>query len=120
MKEIYCDSSVWEACIFQDGSHNIAIYPARVTNNVGEYRAVLWAVRVSVSAQELVTVFTDSKLVVEQSNGRWKCRKSHLVSYCDEVKRLLRQYPHIRLEWVSREGNPAGKVLEKRKADELL
>jgi ribonuclease HI len=114
MKQVFCDSSIREACIWQDGFHNIATYPQLVTNNVGEYRAVLWAIRTALPEKESVTVLTDSKLVVEQGNGRWKCKKAHLIPYCDQVKEYLAHYQHIKLEWISREDNPAGKILERR------
>jgi|SRR3972149_6114346 len=123
MKVIYCDSSTNEACIVPDGREPIVFpYYPPVTNNVGEYRAVLRAFAFAYNEACIVPdgvewciIKTDSKLVVEQGNGRWKCRKEHLKPFCELVRQWLHACPKITLEWVSREENPAGKYLEKRK-----
>ena len=93
----------------------IVPYSKAVTNNVGEYRAVILALeeahRWSIKQVELLT---DSQLVVEQVKGNWKVRHKHLLPLRDRVKELLTALNGT-LEWIPREENLAGKVLERRK-----
>ena len=114
---IFCDSSTRKACIVVEGEKPIFIvYPSPVTNNVGEYKAVLLALE---AAQELrledVEILTDSQLVVEQVNGRWKVRTPHLLPFNQLAKKLMQEIGsegrNIRLKWISREENIAGFLL---------
>jgi len=116
---IYCDSSVKEACLVVEGQEpKIVSYPEAVTVNVGEYRAVLLALE-EANYQHLVkaTILTDSLLVVNQVNGVWRCKKKHLLPYRDKVRDILLHMSFVparkySLNWIPREENLAGKVLE--------
>lgn len=81
------------------------------TNNVSEYRAVIaalnWAKNKTVGK---LVIRTDSTLVVEQVNRRWKCKKPHLKPLCEEAQNLMHDTFAI-VEWVPREEN--------KRADEL-
>ena len=121
--KIYCDSSTTEACLVKvlpSAQEQVfkEAYTKRVTNNVGEYRAVLWALlkvknwkKVKNWEGEDAEILTDSQLVVEQVAGNWMCRKSHLLPLRDEVRRLLEE-TGATLAWVPRATNLAGLVLE--------
>lgn len=116
MTRIYCDSSTREACIVVEGEDPIVIpYPEPVTVNVGEYKAVIIALEEALNRRlEEVEILTDSLLVVNQVRGLWKCRKKHLRPYCNWVRFLLPcvSIRGCELNWIPREENPAGKVLE--------
>ena len=114
MARVFCDSSTKKACIVVEGQEPIFIvYPSPVTNNVGEYTAVLLALE---AAQKLrledVDILTDSQLVVEQVNGRWKVRTPHLLSFNRLAKEVLKK-GGARLSWIPREENLAGIELER-------
>ena len=47
----------------------------------------------------------DSKLVVEQMNGRWKIKHPDMQKLAIEARRLLNQIPRFSLEWVPRAKN---------------
>jgi ribonuclease HI len=79
------------------------------TSNEEEYRGVITALGICSTGDEILT---DSKLVVEQVNGRWKVKKAHLQPLCDEAKRLL-CLRNATLTWISREVNLAGHIFEK-------
>lgn len=122
---IYCDSSTKEACIVVEGQDPVIIpYPEPVTVNVGEYRVVILALTAMLVSEEVrdleveeLEVLTDSLLVVNQVNGKWMCKKEHLLSLRDRVWDLLllaNSFPFSKctLSWIPREENLAGKVLE--------
>ena len=110
---IYCDSSTMEACYVPEGQEPVVTpYPEPVTVNVGEYRAVLLVLEEARRLElKQVTLLTDSLLVVNQVNGKWRCKKPHLLPYRETVRRLLKETKST-LNWVSRDYNLAGKVLE--------
>ena len=123
--KIFCDSSIKEACIVVEGQKPIFIaYPSPVTNNVGEYTAVLLALQWVLNnltdppvRREPITIHTDSLLVVNQVSGVWACRKHHLLPFKRKVNELMQKIMNggrdIRLEWIPREENLAGIELER-------
>jgi ribonuclease HI len=81
------------------------------TNNVSEYRAVIAALKwVKGKTSGNITIKTDSKLVVEQCLGRWKCKQAHLKPLRQEAKDLLYDNRAV-IMWIPREEN--------KRADEL-
>jgi len=116
--KIYCDSSTKEACIVIEGQEPISrSYPKPVTNNTGEYIAVILALMTSLDRNlTVVEILTDSQLVVNQVGGAWQCRKKHLLPLRDKARALLTfanlspRYIYS-LSWIPREENLAGKVL---------
>jgi len=88
------------------------------TNNEAEYSAIIaslkWLLEASPQTQiHSIRWFLDSKLVVEQLNGRWKLKQQSLKPFFDESIQLLKQlpYPHT-LTHIPRELN--------RRADALV
>jgi ribonuclease HI len=79
-----------------------------VTNNQAEYSTLIAGLnatidlarqrRVSISDVR-IAIHTDSKLVVEQVNGRWKVRNEGLKPLCEEARALLRQFGSAKLDW---------------------
>ena len=96
-----------------EGQEPIVIpYLETVTNNVGEYKAVQFALLEASEQKHVksIEILTDSLLVVNQVNGLWKCRKPHLLPFLHETKALIKEL-QATLSWITREENPAGKVL---------
>ena len=114
--KIYCDSSTKEACYIVNGHHPvIKTYKAAVTNNVGEYIAVIYALEHTKRLEyQGVEILTDSLLVVNQvkaeKDGGWKCHSLHLLPFIEKVRDLIWE-TGATVAWVSREENLAGKVL---------
>lgn len=56
-----------------------------------------------------ITIYSDSKLVVEQVNGAWKVRDAELRIPCQESQqhlRRVRDHGHkVVLDWIPRERN---------------
>jgi len=122
MNIVYCDSSFKEACVVIPNVIGaefpcLLLYPDAPLKspNVGEYRAVLFAMkRAHVFSLKEIRILSDSQLVVRQVNGENKCKHAHLVALRDEVRAAMKTFIQCELEWISREENLAGKVLEKR------
>jgi len=94
------------------------------TNNEAEYYALLKALslieerrtdkttgRIPSDAAEFL-VRSDSQLVVNQVNGKWRVEDSKLIELSEEAKDSIRKIGSVRLEWVPREENYAGLWLE--------
>jgi ribonuclease HI len=73
------------------------------TSNEAEYLALIVGLRAAPQDCTL-TIYTDSKLVVEQVNGRWDARRPVIKKLCGYAKRLIEQrsgrteLKHIRRE----------------------
>jgi ribonuclease HI len=93
--------------------------PARKgnTNNVAEYRAVILLLRYLVGTRKtgkFITIYGDSKLVVNQLNGIWRILDGEYVPFANEAKQLfadLKANNTVNIKWIPRHKN--------RKADEL-
>jgi probable phosphoglycerate mutase len=86
-------------------------YPGRTTNNQAEYMTLIEALRAILAdassrgkdpTQASIRVLSDSKLVVEQVNGRWKIKNADLRPLAVEAAALLRRFGRWSLEWHSR------------------
>jgi len=118
MTNIYADGSGWNGkewkyCIVVDveGMKPIIITTKGLymTNNAAEYYAVLEAMKLAESGDNILT---DSKLIIGQVLSGWKCNFEHLRKLRDEVRNLMSE-KDLTLNWVSRNDNKAGKVLER-------
>jgi probable phosphoglycerate mutase len=83
-------------------------YGTNVTNNQAEYRTLIEGLKAALAhAREhdlqpstcSISVRTDSKLVVEQVNGRWKVRHAGLQPLCIQAKQLIAQFGRSELAW---------------------
>lgn len=81
------------------------------TSNIAEYLGVINAMFL---AERGDTIVTDSLLVVNQVNGKWKVKKEHLVEYCLKAKYYLLN-KKLRLVWIRRDKNLAGILNDKLK-----
>lgn len=76
------------------------------TNNVAEYYGLLRGVE---RAAELgatdVEFYMDSKLVVEQINGRWKIKHPDMQRLAVEAKKIINSFESFSLDWVARAKN---------------
>jgi ribonuclease HI len=82
------------------------------TNNVAEYAAVVLALR---KAHKLgatdIDLRLDSKLLVEQLNGRWRIRHAGLIGLHREAQQLLAGFRSYRITHEPREMNRAADAL---------
>lgn len=90
------------------------------TNNVAEYRALLYALREAISQKvEDIAIFSDSKLMVEQVNGRWVTDNSVLKDYREMVLHYLgHNFKSWTLTHIPREENTEADALANKALDE--
>lgn len=82
------------------------------TNNVAEYHGLLRGLEAAVElGADEVEFYMDSKLVVEQMNGRWKIKHPDMQKLAIKARRLLDQIPSFSLEWVPRAKNSVADAL---------
>ncbi|GAA1969683.1 bifunctional RNase H/acid phosphatase [Amycolatopsis minnesotensis] len=89
------------------------------TNNVAEYTGLVEGLR---AARELgasiVDVRMDSKLVVEQSCGRWKIKNAALIPLAEQVRELAAGFDRVRYQWIPRAENAHADRLANEAMDE--
>ena len=109
MTRIYVGGNPREVVCVADGRVSSAQIDGENTNNVAEYRAVLFGLHKHLEATE---VCSDSRLVVKQLNGEYKVESGKLLPYWLKVKTRVEKLGHeVKFVWVRREDNPAGKIL---------
>ena len=82
------------------------------TNNVAEYHGLLRGLEAAVAmGADEVEFYMDSKLVVEQMNGRWKIKHPDMQKLAIEARGLLDQIGSFSLQWVPRAKNKVADAL---------
>jgi len=91
------------------------------TNNVAEWKALISAIELAaeLGASEL-NLLLDSKLVVEQLNGRWRVRDAKLAPLCDEARARLARFAVWSAVHVPREENHQADALANEGLDRAL
>ncbi len=84
----------------------IAEYLGETTNNVAEYKGLLYGLErlVELGAQE-VEVLADSELMVKQLNGLYRVKHPNLIPLYREAQALLKKIPSYTIRHVRREMN---------------
>jgi broad specificity phosphatase PhoE/ribonuclease HI len=76
------------------------------TNNVAEYNGLIAGLEAAAElGASTVEARLDSKLVVEQMNGRWKIKNAMLQPLALRVRELARRFDRVTYTWVPRERN---------------
>lgn len=93
-------------------------YIGAATNNVAEYRALVWGLEnVLALGHEEVTVFADSELLVKQINGAYRVKNAGLKPLFTESLALLRRFSSFEVKHVRREQNKAADALANEAMD---
>lgn len=108
--------------VFQDRSggtlEHIARYLGRATNNTAEYQALLIALaRAREAGVKHLRVFSDSELLVNQVNGRYRTKVPHLQQFLQEAIRLMREIGRVDVMHVRREMNTEADALANEAMD---
>lgn len=89
------------------------------TNNEAEYHALIEGLKaVAGWKPDRLEVYLDSKLVVEQVNGKYRVKKPELQSLQRQVIELLKQFGHVSIGHVERERNRGADALANMAIDE--
>lgn len=86
----------------------------KTTNNVAEYKAVLYAMQYCIDMDYLdVEFFSDSMLIVKQINNQWNVNDLTLKSLNTQVNNLKKKFRSFSISYISREKNQVADNLAK-------
>lgn len=118
---VYCDGGYDNATKKSDGygsfvvlvNDNIVkdkrfLLPDATSNNEAEYLSLLevfsYIDKIESKGKKVEwIIFMDSRLVVEQSNGRWRIKANNLRDMNQRAKTFINDHPNVILKWVRRE-----------------
>jgi ribonuclease HI len=84
----------------------------RATNNEAEYEALIEGLKaVRAWRPDRLEVFLDSKLVVEQMNGRYRIKAPELAPLHQKATELMREFPDVTISHVERAKNRGADAL---------
>lgn len=76
------------------------------TNNVGEYSGLLLAISLAAELGiEELHILSDSKLIVYQVRGKWKCKDRVLRNLRDLARTEALVFRKVSISWIPREQN---------------
>lgn len=120
MIEIYIDGSslgTYGYCI-PSTNRKVIVNEMPMTNNQAEYLALLQLVMDLDNGSE-ARVYSDSQLLVHQINDDWKTKELELGRLRNLIIAIIKEKElEIDLQWICREHNLFGKILDKNKAKE--
>ena len=117
--------AAYGAVIIKDGqrvwSQSQIFFPMKgrekeTSNNVAEYNgflAVLLQLKGMDLQQEEIHVYGDSNLVIQQMSGNWKIKQGFYVPFALSARKLVHQFPRLKLHWIPREENSLADELSK-------
>ncbi|HVC26856.1 MAG TPA: ribonuclease HI family protein [Nitrososphaerales archaeon] len=95
--------------VYEDGRRTHSDYGLAgrgVTNNYAEYLCLIKALEnLAARRDEEITVFSDSTLLVNQMEGRWKFKGGNYSEKYLKAKELAGGFSRLRFEWIPREKN---------------
>lgn len=104
----------------------IGKFIGKTTNNVAEYSAVIEAYRWIITNQEKIEFkniefYLDSNLVVNQLNGSFKLKSSHLLNLFFEIKKLQQKVKsNFNYFYIPREKNKEADAIVNKILDENI
>jgi len=116
---IYCDGGTRGGviCIVHDDKIIVKKRGVKYTNNELEYLALIYAIEyIRTNQLTNVTIYSDSKLIVNQVNGKWRVTTEALTKLHEKATTKLSKCCSVQLCWIRRERNKAGIHLDRIKA----
>jgi ribonuclease HI len=88
------------------------------TNNEAEYHALIEGLKAAKAWNpDRLEVYLDSKLVVEQMNGRYRIKAPELIPLHQKATELLREFPEVQVTHLERERNRGADALANKAID---
>ena len=82
-----------------------------LTNNQAEYCAIIAALKKFQGSSDKITIFSDSKNTVNQLNHEFAINNEQLRILAQESWSLIPKIPELKILWIPRKENLAGKML---------
>jgi len=100
-------------CVYDSETENYLYeeYSENLTNNEAEYKALIKCLKLS---EENSIIESDSQLIVNQFNGKYKINHDHLKILCEKARKI-NQRKNCVVRWIRREKNFAGKFIDNKK-----
>ena len=98
-------------------------YIGKQTNNVAEYLACFAGIQACIQENiKNVTIYGDSKLVIEQVSGRWKVKSPNIKPIYLEIKKVLdtKPFDKIIFKHVKRHKNKRADELANQALDDFF
>jgi len=88
------------------------------TNNQAEYAALKKALQIALGLDNEITILSDSELVVNQRNNRYKVRNKQIKMISREISNLEGGFKTVIYKHISREENGSADLLANQAIDE--
>jgi ribonuclease HI len=98
-------------CIIKEKSN---IHKYEMTNNMAEYYGLIYGLELLIHnnlMNDKITVLGDSKLVIEQVFGTWKCQSDKIKPLNEQAKKLMVRFKNISGRWIPRTLNQMADAL---------
>ena len=82
-----------------------------ITNNQAEYFAIISALKKFQNSSDEIMIFSDSKNTVNQLNHEFAINNEQLRLLAQEAWSLIPKIPNLKIQWIPRKENLAGKML---------
>lgn len=82
-----------------------------ITNNQAEYLAIIAALKKTAGSNDEVMIYSDSKNTVSQLNHEFAINSEQLRVLAQEAWLLATKIPKLKIIWIPRAQNLAGKML---------
>ena len=82
-----------------------------LTNNQAEYHGIIIALKKFQGSADKITIFSDSRNTVNQLNHEFAINNEQLRVLAQESWLLIPKIPELKIMWIPRKENLAGKML---------
>lgn len=84
---------------------------SNITNNQAEYLAIISVLKKFSDVHDEIIIYSDSKNTVSQLNHEYAINNDQLRSLAREAWELMTKFPNLKIQWIPRNENLAGKML---------
>lgn len=82
-----------------------------ITNNQAEYMAIIQVLKKFLDSKDEINIYSDSKNTVSQLNHEYAINNAELRALAMEAWNLIGKYQNLKIVWIPRKENLAGKML---------
>jgi ribonuclease HI len=82
-----------------------------ITNNQAEYMAIISVLKKFSGTTDEIIIYSDSKNTVSQLNHEYAINNEQLRSLAREAWELMPKFTNLKIKWIPRNENLAGKML---------
>lgn len=98
--------------------HTYRKYIGKATNNVAEYKALIEALRIAKSlGGEELWIYSDSDLLVNQLNERYRVKNETLRKLCKQAVKLKGDFKRVEFLYINRKNNKQANKLSQLAID---